>query len=118
MSLGTTQAETWLDSFEFQAESRSYRAEFDDATTSASVAVIGALAKVLNTGPTDIEPLYHTVETDALDAIVHHQSATGDVRISFVLEGREVTVASDGTIEIEATTADVEDSPIDRGSTE
>lgn len=114
MSMGTTQADPWLDSFEFQADSRSYRAEFDAATTSASVAVIGALAEVLDTGPTDIEPLYETVETDALDAIVHHTSATGDVQVSFVLEGRNVTVASDGSIDIEATAADVDDVPTDR----
>lgn len=118
MSAGTKLPSPWLESFTFDDESGTFRAAFDSQTTAASAAVIDALSEVLGTGPTAIEPLYETVETDALDAIVHHRSATDTVQVSFVLEGRHVAVSSDGMIKIEAQSADLEDDPSDRGPAE
>lgn len=107
MSTGITRSDPWLESFAFHDESGTYRASFDPETTSASIAVIGALSEVLGTGPTDIEPLYETIDTDALDEIVHPRAAIADVEVSFILEGHNVTVTIDGTIEIEAQAVDV-----------
>lgn len=115
MSTGTTRSDPWLESFSYHDDSGTFRAAFDSEMTSASIAVIGALSQVLGTGPTDIEPLYESIETDALDEIVHPGAATDDVQVSFVLEGRQVAVTSDGTIEIEARSVDLADEPTRRG---
>ena len=47
-----------LDSFSFRPESETYLARYDEAETSASMAVVATLAAVLDTDPTEMDPLY------------------------------------------------------------
>lgn len=77
-----------------------YYAEFDSTETSASTAVVEAVASIRHCDPTDLEPLYHSVDSDALDAIIDG-SDNGTVTVSLVANGLDVAVGSDGTVEIE-----------------
>lgn len=62
------------------------------------------VAVVANTRPTELDPLYESVEPDALNHLFNQM--TGEPpqhdggRITFIFEECKVTVYSDGTIEI------------------
>lgn len=65
--------------------------------------VVRTLAAVTGREPTEIEPLYHVVDPEALDALFQGESDSASNRIdhiSFPLEGHEVTVYADGEIVI------------------
>ena len=72
-----------------------------DPSESCSMAVVQAVAAVSNQEPTKMAPLYETIDTDALDALLVHR---GDLRkesrieISFSYERQEVTVSSNGRV--------------------
>lgn len=74
--------------------------QFDwTAYESAGVAVVEAVAAVSDDKLTDFAPLYETVETDALDAIVSadgQSSARGAVAVTFTFNGYPVEVSSSG----------------------
>lgn len=67
-------------------------------TTSASVAVLQALGAIKHCDPTDIDPLYETVDPDALDTVV--ESASDELRVTLSIEGFEVVVTGDRRLEI------------------
>jgi len=73
-----------------------------------STAVVEAVADALGREPVDVSPLQHHVDAEALDALVAHQTAEGanGVRVTFEYEEFEVTVDSDGGIEISPVAAD------------
>jgi hypothetical protein len=83
------------------------RAQFDWASTAPSTAVIETLAVALDREGTTLDPLYESVDPDALDALVHSTgpSTNGDtVTVSFVFAEQQVTVH--GTGEVIVRTAD------------
>ena len=73
-----------------------------------STAVVEAVADALGREPFDLSPLQHHVDADALDALV--ASRTGEdgdgVRVTFEYEEFEVSVDSDGGIEISPVAAE------------
>ncbi|MFD1512439.1 HalOD1 output domain-containing protein [Halomarina rubra] len=68
----------------------------------ASTAVVEAVASAEGVPPRTLDPLYDTIDPDALDALV---SDAGPVRIRFSYEGHTVTVHGDGRLELEETAA-------------
>lgn len=118
MSTGNTRADSWLDSVAFHAESETYRAEFDPETTDASIAVIGALAELTATDPTDFEPLYEAVDTDALNAIIRSPGTTSDTEVSFAFAGQDVTVDSGGTVAVDTAPTPLGDDATGQGPAE
>lgn len=82
-------------------ESETYRAHFDQDSTSASMAVVTALTATMDKDPVDLEPLSETIDTDALDAIVQDRGTTADsVHVMLTHEGREITVNSYGVVAV------------------
>lgn len=77
-----------------------YVGSFDENRTEPSRAVVDAVAAVMHCDPMDMEPLYRSVDTEALDSIVVNTNGTG-VTVSFDVSDLRVTVSCDGTIEIE-----------------
>lgn len=69
-----------------------------------STAVSMGVAAVTNTTPTDLDPLYETVDSDALnhlfDSMATEPSRHGYGQLTFSYHDCTVTVYSDGTIEI------------------
>lgn len=80
----------------------SIRAEFDWSEVTPSTAVIESVAIAADREPTAIEPLYETVDPDALDALIRSggsNSTDGDAAsVTFALDGFEVTVQRGGTV--------------------
>ncbi|MEF8813700.1 MAG: HalOD1 output domain-containing protein [Halovenus sp.] len=96
-----TQAGVELKSFERHDGPGTCRAGYDTETTSPAMAVVATLVEATGVGPTQIGLLQETIETDALDEIVRSQGlADGTVQVSFVFEGRSVTVTSDGVVTV------------------
>jgi len=80
-----------------------------DASESTSRAVVEAIAEHAGVDPADLElPLYEAVDPDALDALFSPPEGTREPvsgRVSFVYDGYDVEVTSDG----EVTVSDRED---------
>lgn len=83
---------------EYDPDTDVYNAQFDSTQTNASTAVVEAVAAVRHCDPMDLEPLYNSVDTDALDAII---DGSDGVSVSLVASGLRVTINCDETIEIE-----------------
>lgn len=69
--------------------------------TLVSTSVVTAVARAHGVHPTDLPPLFDTIDPEALDALVTHhveRSSRTDLVVTFVYEGCEVTVHGDGEI--------------------
>ena len=96
-----TQAGVNLESLEYRPESDTHRARYDRATTPPSLAVVASLSEVLETPPSDLEPLHYAVDGDALNELLRvRESTDGDVSVRFTVEERSITVRNDGVISI------------------
>ena len=65
---------------------------------SASIAVTEALSTIRHCSPTGLEPLYSSVDPDALDRLV--ASGTDQLRVTMQLDGFEIILTGDGRLEI------------------
>lgn len=77
-------------------------ATLDYHNDSISLTVIDALADATETDPTELEPLYHVVDPEALDQLFTG-NATVNGRVQFSYGDHAVEVRSDGTILIDGT---------------
>lgn len=88
-----------LQSLEYSPDTESYRATYGQATTSASMAVITAVADTLGVAPTELDPLYTAIDTDALDELMANRATTDTpIYVSFTFESLDITVASNRTL--------------------
>lgn len=87
---------------EFEPETGAYLATFDSAAVAPSTAVVETMAEVLETDPTELDPLFEVVDPQALDRLcarrVPHRE--GDRTVAFTYLDHEVTVKSLGTIRV------------------
>ena len=77
------------------------RAQYEWSSTPPSIAVIETVAIAVDREPTSIEPLYESVDPDALDALVQSNGAPTDsdsVTVSFRFAEQQVTVHGTGEI--------------------
>ena len=77
----------------------------EDTPESVSVAVVTAVADVIERDPMTIEPLSTVIDPDALDRLFASTDPTaqrGSGRVTFPLEGCEVTVYANGRVEVVA----------------
>lgn len=96
-----TRAGVELESVASLRETGIYRAEYDQATTPASIAVIAAVSDAFDVNPVELEPLYDRLDPDALDGCIRAKDTTnGPVHISFGFEEHEITVSSDGVVTV------------------
>lgn len=90
-----------LSLLEFNAGNESFQATYDSSSDSTCLAVVAVVATALEEEPEALSPLQAVIDTDALDKLTTG-SATGCGtcdRVSFIYEGFEVTVTSEGVIE-------------------
>lgn len=89
------------DSITYLPDEGVYRASFDGSATDPSIAVVDVLSAVR--GSESLEPLYESIDPDALDQFFEGCSAaarTTDFSIRFTHGGYEVTIRSEETIEV------------------
>jgi len=90
-----------VEAVEYHQDSATVRTRFDQEKTPASMAVIATLADVMDADPVELDPLYSTVDPDALDELVRVRAVTpGDIRVTFTHEGHTITVHSYGVATI------------------
>lgn len=78
--------------------------EYDvSSDTSPSDAIVRAIAAVSDTEPTDLTPLYDTIDTEALNRLFDgrtRESDAGGKILSFAVSGWNVFVRDDGRIRV------------------
>lgn len=85
----------------FESDIEAYSTQFDLQSTSPAMALVSAVADVLETDPLDLDPLYEAVDTDALNDLLRPNSfGENPVWVSFTFASCEVSMASDGRVEI------------------
>ena len=93
---------TELESVVFHQDSETYRGEYDQDTTSASTAVLALLSGVTGRDPTELDPLYATLDPEALDDLVRARSTrNGDISITFTVGTHAITVYSYGVVAVD-----------------
>lgn len=99
--MSTTQAGFELRSGTYHPESGTHRFGYDLDATPPSMAVVAALSEATGIDAFELGPLGATVDADALDALVRVRDASeGDLRVTFSLEDRTVTVTSNGVVTV------------------
>lgn len=75
-------------------------ATFDEVSTSERV--IDAVAEATDSDPTDVGPLYHVVDPDALDRLFSPTRRGGRTEgyVQFAFGGCDVVVRGDGEVEV------------------
>lgn len=90
-----------LEAFEYDDASGTVRTQYDQAKTSASRCVIATLAAATDVDSLELEPLYHSIDPDALESLVRvRNGSVGDTHVSFTHEGHAVTVHSYGVVTV------------------
>lgn len=88
-----------------------------DGDMQPSMAAVEAVAAAVGHSPTELNPLYESIDPEALDAIVtpEEPESKESVHVSFTYEGVDVLVDSQNGIEIRLDDAG-DDSPADSRS--
>lgn len=76
----------------------------DSPTAPVSERVIAAVAAATDTDPLELEPLFDSVDPDALDALFANEGGTTartEGQLTFPTNGCRVTVDADGTVAAE-----------------
>ena len=74
----------------------------DDAP---STAIVGAVASVEGASPRTLDPLYDSIDPDALDALDALVADASRLRVQSEYEGHTVTVDASGRVELRGTAA-------------
>ncbi|WP_254863892.1 HalOD1 output domain-containing protein [Halovivax gelatinilyticus] len=99
--MNTMVAGVGVEEIEYHQETGTVRTQFDGAKTPASTAVVATLADVMDADPVELDPLYSTVDPEALDALVRVRNETdGDIHSTFIHEDHAITVYSYGVITV------------------
>ncbi|MCU4741685.1 HalOD1 output domain-containing protein [Natronoglomus mannanivorans] len=79
---------------------------------SVSEAILDAVASVTDSDPIELDPLYYTIDPDALDSLFESRSRTTelprDVQVTFSYVGLQITVTAAGQIIVEDEGPDVD----------
>lgn len=79
---------------EYDPDTERYRARFDSDLSDPVEAIVRVVAAVAGTDPTDLPPLFESVDSNALDALVRSAADGDSLRVSFAYDGYDVTVAA------------------------
>lgn len=76
--------------------------DFDHHTDSACLAIVSLVSAATNSSPVELTPLQSVIDVDALNRLLASESngSHHSVSTSFHYEGLEVTVDSEGRIEV------------------
>ena len=81
------------------------RAQYEWASTPPPIAVIETVAVALDRTEIALEPLYESVDPDALDALLQSQGSSAtpdDLSVTFTVADRQVTVHGSGEVVVRA----------------
>lgn len=87
-------------------EAGTVRAQYDWSSAFPSTGVVETVSRAVGRDPKALEPLYESIDPDALDAIVgsfDSQRPRDDTTVSFVFADRRVTVSGSGEVLVRPT---------------
>lgn len=86
---------------EGRASAPAQEAEYEaDADQSLAVAISEALAAAEGADPWEIDPLHEAIDVDAVERLFEAGDGTGTMSLSFPVDGWNVHVYGDGSIEV------------------
>ena len=77
-------------------------ATLDYHNDSISLRVVEALATATDTAPNELDPLYNTIDPEALDRLFRPDSGD-EIRVTFEYAGSDVEIRGDGTVVVDGT---------------
>jgi hypothetical protein len=77
---------------------RSHANRYEWESTVPALAIVDAVATATGRAPTDLPPLQHTVDPDAVDALLTADSSS--VEMCFTYAGTEVLARGEGVVEV------------------
>lgn len=80
-------------------EEGSYRGKYDAGQASPSFAIIMAVSNVTELDPLELDPLYESLDTDALDALFTAERSSVD-RLTFRHCDCDITIGTDHVVEV------------------
>ncbi|TMT77917.1 hypothetical protein E2L06_19420 [Haloterrigena sp. H1] len=80
-------------------------ATLDYYNDSISLRVIEALADATDTAPNELDPLYNTIDPEALDQLFRPDSSD-EIRVTFEYGDSHVEIRGDGTVVVDGTVHD------------
>lgn len=87
--------------FEYQC-SPAHRVHFDPTVSGQlSSAIVSAVSTVTDRPPRDIDPLWETIDPEALERLLDHAAARGDAAsfgLGFSVDGLDLVVTDDGEV--------------------
>lgn len=86
---------------EFEEQEGFYRVKYDSGKATPSFAVITIVSKVTGIDPLDLDPLYDSIDGDALDALCTTDRYSVS-RLTFQYSGCEITVGTDDVLKVVA----------------
>ncbi|MFD1565175.1 HalOD1 output domain-containing protein [Haloarchaeobius amylolyticus] len=82
-------------------------ATLDYHSDSISLRVVEALADATDTTPSELEPLYNSIDPEALDQLFQ-PGFSDEIRVTFEYGTSQVEVRGDGTVMVDGTVHDSE----------
>lgn len=74
------------------------RAQFDWSETPPAMAVIETVAAAVGRSPSDLDPLYDSLDPEALNVLVRSSTAEDGIVVSLSFAGRTVVIDSRGEV--------------------
>jgi hypothetical protein len=90
-------------SLTFDPEEGAYVTEFDNRSVPLAVTVVSVIAKITGQSATDLQPLYHVGDSDALSRIIgDHPSDvySGKRLVEFTYQNHKIQVLSSGVLRV------------------
>ncbi len=99
--MGAKVAGVEVEAVEYNHGTATVRTQFDQEKTPANMAVVATLAEVMDADPAELDPLYSTIDPEALDTLVRVRNRTsGDTHVTFTHEDHTIAVYSYGVVAI------------------
>lgn len=86
---------------ELEERKDGYHVAYDSTKATPSVAVIAVVSIITGTAPSELDPLYDSVDGDAVDALCT-TATSAVIHLTFEYNGCEITVRSDDVVEVVA----------------
>jgi hypothetical protein len=90
-------------SLTFDPEEGAYVTEFDKRSVPLDMTIILVIAKITGQSATDLQPLYHVVDPDALNRIIGEQPSdvyNGKLLVEFTYQNHKIQVLSSGVLRV------------------
>lgn len=98
---------------EYDPERGVYRTYFEEGRDVPSIVIVETIAEIKAIDPFAMEPLGNTIDMNAIDEIIQASIDGHPLQTTFSVEGYQVTIQSEGVIELRRIDARGEDGHVE-----